>query len=162
MSHVFGIRMGALCQLARRSWWTLPAWGIALGGCSGTLTDPDGLPKEGPLVVAIQTDRTTYTADGAAFVTMVNRTSETLMIDVCGDVLERRDGATWKAIVITVPGEACPAIGITLSPNAPFTFPFSLRTATTPGVYRLRRGFWPAYGGVTDVSYRRSNMFRVQ
>lgn len=133
---------------------------MALGACGDTL-GPD-LPKDGPLAVSLHTDRASYASNDPASVTMVNHSSETLMFWGCSDALERQEGGRWKVAVDVDTNAICPAIGILLPPNTPVTFPFALHRVTKPGVYRLRRAFWPDNGPVTERSHGRSNTFRVQ
>jgi hypothetical protein len=126
--------------------------------------DVDGLgdaalPPDGSLVVDLQTDRVAYSLAGSANITMTNRSTDTLLIGVCDDVLERHTDTRW----VEVPPLhlACPAIGLLLDPQVPMTLPFDLRSASRPGVYRLRRPFSNWRGPASDKSYRRSNTFTL-
>ena len=130
---------------------------LATGACSDHDLVSAPLPPDGPLLIELQTDQAGYQVAGSATIRMTNQTSETVLFGGCDDALEHQVGTRW--VEISSLHFPCPLVAIGLDPGTSITLPFDLRSATTPGKYRLRRPFWTVQGSYSDRSYRRSNEF---
>lgn len=126
---------------------------------SDSALGPGSLPPSSEIAVDLHTDNVQYRIGGSARLTMVNRSSDTVTLGACNDVLERLSWVTWEEIP---PREiACLAAAIVLTPGDSATLPLDLRQATAQGRYRVRRHFSVARDGVSATMYRRSNVFTM-
>ena len=132
----------------------------SLAACGGEDTlAPQVLPPDSDIAVEFRTDQPQYTIGASAKTTMVNRTTSTLSMGVCNDVLERAVDAGWVEIP---PGNvACIALALVVPPGDSVTLSLDLRLASSPGTYRVRRHFSATTGGRTETMYRRTGSFAM-
>jgi len=132
----------------------------SLAACASEhVVDPGPLPPDGVIAVDLRTDRVQYVIGGSGKTTMVNRSPDTITMGVCGDVLERESVGTWVEIP---PGVvACIALALIVAPGDSVTLALDLKTATSPGTYRVRRQFSVSHGLAGESMYRRSNTFTM-
>ncbi|MDQ8154242.1 MAG: hypothetical protein P3B98_06220 [Gemmatimonadota bacterium] len=144
----------------RRAIWRpllLAAGLIACGSEQVIVAGP--LPPDGVIEVDFRTDKSQYTPGAAAKTTMVNRSTRTLVMGFCDDVLERQAGDVWVEIP---PGNvACIAMALIIAPGDSATLALDLKTASVAGTYRVRRRFNATLGTSAELMYRRSNTFSV-
>jgi hypothetical protein len=113
---------------------TLPAC-LLLAALTGCASDPLGAPEAG-LVIA-STAPTIHPGDSLT-VELTNRSSVTLMENLCPFTLQRQLGGTWEA-VYSKPGltEACPTYAQLFPPGRSVQSSLVLPPTLTTGRYRV-------------------------
>lgn len=147
-----------LLAQSRRAATTRAVLVVAMAGCA-VLGPTSTLPPDTDYPVLVEPIEVRFERGGMAQFRMLNTSSETLVYNLCGDVLERRVAGGWVEEIGY--GPPCPAIGLTLPPDTAITAGRVLDGGLPTGEYRLRVRFSQARGAGPDPVIRRSGEFAI-
>lgn len=136
-------------------------WALGGTGCHReSALEPDVLPPDGVIAVDFRTDQLQYRIGATTAKTMmINRSTSTLTMGVCNDVLELQVTGGWHEIPRGQ--EACITLAIIIAPGDSATLALNLQPATEQGTYRVRRQFTATQGGSATTMYKRTGTFTM-